>query len=497
MSKTLKKYKNSDSKLSFLEIKTRIALLMEEHLEKSKNRESEVLNQQPPTIIAKELQLEKYLEKGFENQDNIASFIQRYLNHTNHLSNPRYMGHQVAVPQDLSGIPDWIHGTLNNPSSLYEMGPAGATLEGFMINWMLSKLNWFTGEDLYDFSTLPNNGSGILTHGGSIANLTALSAARAAIAPEAWTEGNPNDLVVIGPATAHYSIARALSIMGMGKNAFVPVPVNANEVILTEELEAVLKQVKKENKRVMAVVANACATSTGLFDPLNKMADFCEKHQLWFHVDGAHGAAALLSKKERSKVAGIERADSLIWDAHKMLQVPALCTAVLFRNQDHQWKNFNQKGSYVFHENEVVGMDSMPYTVECTKSALGTKLFWSFALKGEAAMTRFIENSFEKTHELYNYLNTLDDFYCPYPPESNILCFQFRPDQLSDQEQLALRYELINSGEFYITSCEFQGKRFLRTVLMNPHTSNNDFVELAKAITKIGNSLKSSKGIKV
>ena len=156
------------------------------------------------------------------------------------------MGHQVAVPQDLSGIPDWIHGTINNPSSLYEMGPAGAALEGFMINWMLSKLDWFKGSDLSDFSEYPQNGSGILTHGGSIANLTALSAARAKLAPEAWTEGNPNDLVVIGPASAHYSISRALSIMGMGKKAFVPVPVDSNEIILTSHLERVFNEVKSQ-----------------------------------------------------------------------------------------------------------------------------------------------------------------------------------------------------------------------------------------------------------
>ena len=475
--------------LPFLETKKRIAEVLNDYLKQSKTGKEVVLLQQTPEYIAEKLQLNTVFKNGFKDVKSLEGFVKTYLDHTNHLSNPRYMGHQVAVPQDLSGIPDWIHGTINNPSSLYEMGPAGATLEGFMINWMLSKLKWFKGDHLCDFTTLPNNGSGVLTHGGSVANLTALSAARAAIAPEAWTEGNPSDLVVIGPATAHYSIARALSIMGMGKNAFVPVAVDSNEVILTEQLEPVLKQIKKENKRVMAVVANACATSSGLFDPLDEMADFCEKHKLWFHVDGAHGAVALLSKTEKSKVSGIERADSVIWDAHKMLQVPALCTAVLFKNQEHQWNNFRQKGSYVFHENEVIGMDSMPFTVECTKSALGTKLFWSFALKGEDAMTAFIEHSFQQARHLYTYLNSLEDFYCPYPPESNILCFQFRPDRLSDQDQLALRYELINSGAFYITSCEFKGKRFLRTVLMNPDTKQQDFVALANAITKIGDQI--------
>lgn len=104
-------------------------------------------------------------------------------------------------------------------------------------------------------------------------------------------------------------------------------------------------------------------------------------------------------------------------------------------------------------------------------------------------MTAFIEHSFQQARDLYDYLKILEDFYCPYPPESNILCFQFRPDQLSDQNQLALRYELINSGTFYITSCVFQGKRFLRTVLMNPDTKQQDFVELANAITKIGDQI--------
>ena len=125
------------------------------------------------------------------------------------------------------------------------------------------------------------------------------------------------------------------------------------------------------------------------------------------------------------------------------------------------WDSFHQKGSYVFHENEVIGMDSMPFTIECTKSALGTKLFWSFAMEGQQAIVRFIENSFQQAKDLYNYLNSLEDFYCPYPPESNILCFQYKPNIIDDQHQLALRYELINSGEFYITSCIIQVKSIL------------------------------------
>jgi|TARA_B110000285_G_scaffold222682_1_gene277170 L-2,4-diaminobutyrate decarboxylase len=477
-------YQKHQNTLSLKEVNYEISGLLNTYIKKSREGSLPVLKQQSPKTIAKKLQAEHYLNNGFGTTAALREFIATYLDNTNHLHNPKYMGHQVAVPHDLSGIPDWIHGTINNPSSLYEMGPAGATLEGLMINWMLQHLGWFKGEDLYDFSLHKNSGSGVLTHGGSIANLTALSAARAAIAPEAWIEGSPKDLVIMGPSTAHYSISRALSIMGMGKNAFIPVPVDDNEVLISEALEEVYTKQLKRGKRIMAVVANACATSTGLFDELDHVADFCEKHSLWFHADGAHGAAALLSKNDKQRVKGIERADSLIWDAHKMMRVPALCTAVLYKNYNSQINTFQQKGSYVFHEGDVIGMDSMPYTIECTKSALGMKLYWSFALEGKKAIGSFIKNSFQQARDLYHYLNNHEGFHCPYEPESNILCFQYRPDLLTDKQQLELRYQLINTGDFYITSCEIKGKRYLRTVLMNPLTKKEDYVSLAIAIEK-------------
>ena len=459
-----------------------VGKVLQKYVKESTQQQVSVLNQKSPESIAAQLNLKTIFKEGFTSVKAIKDFTTEYLNNTNHLRHPHYMGHQVAVAQDLSGIPEPIHGTVNNPSSLYEMGPSGAAIEGFMIHWMLSQLGWFKGDDLYDFKLKADSGSGILTHGGSVANLTALSAARAAIAPEAWTEGNPKDLVVMGPANAHYSVARALSIMGMGKNAFVPVPVDENEVIQVDAMEAIYQKTKDQNQRVMAVIGNACATSTGLFDPLDKMADFCEKHGLWFHVDGAHGAPAVLSEVEKHKVKGMERADSLIWDAHKIMRVPALCTAVLYKNFKHQINNFQQKGSYVFHESEVVGIETMPYTIECTKSALGTKLFWTFALEGADAITQYIEKTFAMARELYEILNQNPDFHCPYAPESNILCFRYRPEQLTDAQQLELRYRIINSGDFYITSCTLNDTRYLRTVIMNPLTERRDFLALVKTI---------------
>ena len=458
---------------------------LENYIQQSKAEKSVVLNQQSPDVIAEELQLKERFRHGFQNQSDLLDFTATYLEHTNHLSHPHYMGHQVAVPQELSGIPELIHGSINNPSSLYEMGPAGGTLEGFMINWMLDKVGWLEDQDYYNFKFEPGRASGLLTHGGSVANLTALAAARAHAAPEAWQKGNPENLVVLGAASAHYSIARALSLLGMGAEAFIPVPVDANEVMDTRQLAPIYEKLRAENKKVMCVVANACATSTGLFDPIDTIGDFCLKHQLWFHIDGAHGAAALAGEKSKHLLKGVEKATSIIWDAHKMMRVPALCTAVLFNDFIHQAKAFQQKGSYVFHDDEVVGMDSMPYTIECTKSALGTKLFWAFALEGEAAIGTYVDRSFALTHQFYSHLITDSAFETPYVPQSNILCFRYIALDASDDFQKKLRYKIINNHNYYITSCMLNGRRYLRIVLMNPHTQMSHLLGLIEEIKKI------------
>lgn len=468
-----------------------VGSLIESYVKSSSAGQTVALDQQAPEQIAKALNLHKVFEKGFRNQEELLGFITTYLKHTNHLRHPHYMGHQVAVPQDLSGIPELIHGSINNPSSLYEMGPAGATCEGFMINWMLDQIGWLNPQDYTRFEFTAGQSSGILTHGGSVANLTALAAARAKIAPSAWVEGNPNNLVVIGAASAHYSIGRALSILGLGKKAFYAVKVDANEVLLMQDLEKVYKQCVSEGKRVMCVVANACATSTGLFDPINAMGDFCKQYGLWFHVDGAHGASALLSQKTRQNLKGIEKATSIIWDAHKMLRVPSLCTAVLFKEFNDQAGAFQQKGSYVFHDNEVVGIDSMPYTIECTKSSLGFKLFWTFALEGLNPLIRYIENTFRLTQRFYTLLQNDKDFETPYAPESNILCFRYTKLGEDDTLQKTLRYRLINEKQYYITSCILNGKRYLRTVLINPDTSIEHLKGLIQAIKQEGNKMNS------
>lgn len=464
---------------------------LKDYLTKSQLGAGKVLVQQPIAELAESMQLEKWIKKGGFTPQAASEFLDTYLLNTQHLHHPHYIGHQVAVPHVASGMADFIHGVINSPASIYEMSPSAIAIEQVVVNWMLDKVGWFNGDKLSDMQRVTGNGGGILTHGGSAANLTALLAARAAIAPEAWEEGTPNDLVVLGSEVAHYCIARAVSIMGMGKKAMLPVAVNEWEVLKAEDLIPVYQRAKNEGKRVMAVVANACATATGLYDPIDEIGHFCEENGLWFHVDGAHGASALVSPSERHFLKGVKRANSLVWDTHKMLRTSALCAAVLFKDYQTLGTTFQQKGSYLFYDKEEVGRDTISYSLECTKAAIGTKLFWVLAAMGEQNMAQFIDNQYQITRTFKQIIEQHPDFNCPYVPESNILCFQYTKFGTANDFQLAIQNEIVKRGNFYITSSEVRGTRYLRLTVINPLTKNQHIHSLMDEIIKVAADLQS------
>jgi len=368
----------------------------------SENRQSTALLQQKAQFLVDEMGLENWIRKGGLNLENLSKFLDPYLRHSNHLHHPGFIGHQVAVPHVGASIADMIHGVINNPMAVYEMGPTAAVIERVIVNWMLEKIGWFSGANLTDFTDNADHGGGVLTHGGSLANLTALLAARAAHFPDSWENGVPDNLGVIVPTASHYSMARAISISGMGAQASCHAPVDELNVLRPEKLQQTFDQATDQGREVFMVVANACATATGLYDPIDEIADFCESNNLWLHIDGAHGASALLSKNRRGLLKGIARADSVIWDAHKMLRTSALCAGVLFRQQKHLAQTFSQEEDYIAFGNTEYGFDAGTFTVECTKAHLGTKLFWVLAMEGEQGLSDFVEKQYFDTKEFYN-----------------------------------------------------------------------------------------------
>jgi L-2,4-diaminobutyrate decarboxylase len=415
-----------------------------------------------PDDLADELELERWIEGGGMDSAALEDWLPRYLDATVRLHHPGSMAHQVAVPSTGAAVADVIHGATNNPMAIYEMGAAGATIERAVVRWMLDKVGFDRGL-----------GGGVLTHGGSLANLTALLAARARAAPQAWREGTPRDLALLAPRSAHYSIRRAAAILGLGEDAVLELEVDRLERIRPERLTAALERCAADGRRPLALVAPACATSTGLYDDLRAIGAFCAEHGIWLHVDGAHGASALLSERHRRLLDGIELADSVVWDAHKLLRTSGLCAAVLVRRGGDLPAAFRQSGDYLFNDNESVGFDLLDRALETTKATLGLKLFLSLAWAGERGLGEYVASRFDMARRFHDLLALEPDVTCPYVPESNIVCFR-----IGDGDQLALRDRALAAGRMHIGSTTVNGERYLRLVVTAPDTSEETLGEL-------------------
>lgn len=423
------------------------------------------------SALRQELAAESLIRHGFTSEQQFKTFLSAVLQDSTHLHHAGYMGHQVGSVETATAFGDFIHGVINNPGSIYEMGPSMTVLETVVLEWMMEKIGWAA-----------HQAAGVLTHGGSLANLTALLAARGRVAPKAWTEGVPNDLVVIAPASTHYSVARAVSIIGLGAHQVWEAEVDAEQRLEVAGVERLLTKARAKQKRVMAVVVNACATTTGLFDPIRPVAALCQAEQVWLHVDGCHGASYLLSSASRPRLDGIELADSVVWDAHKMLRTSALAAAVLFKDAEAFGHAFQQKASYLFYDHDRAGVDYLGRAVECTKSPMGLKIFLALAAHGESGIAAYLEGRNAMALRAYAQIQARQGFDVPYRPESNILCFR-APG--SDADQIAIRDKLLRDGRFHITSAEIHQRRYLRLTFMAETTSEETVDALLDEIERI------------
>jgi len=440
-----------------------------DYVSRSQSGEGPAVNRAPLDETEQALDLRRQIRDGGMGPQEFGDFLAAYLERTTRLHHPGSMAHQVPAPDMPSALADFVHGAINNPMAIQEMGAAALAIERTVIEWMLEKVGWRTPES-----------DGVLTHGGSLANLTAMLAARARAVPSAWADGVPGDLAVLAPASAHYSVARSVAIAGLGQAAFIPVGTDELERIRPEMLGDALQRAVSAGRRPIALVADACATGTGLYDDLTAIAAFCREHELWLHVDGAHGASALLSPRHRHLLEGIEQADSLVWDAHKMLRTSALCASVLVRRARDLPGAFQQEASYLFYEADA-SPDIIDRAIECTKAPLGVKLFLNLAWRGEAGLGDYVADTYDRAARFHDIIAARPGFECPYRPESNILCFRYGTDS---QRQLEIRELLIQSGEFHLSSVELGGARYLRIVVMSPSTDDATIERLLDAIER-------------
>lgn len=403
---------------------------------------------------------------------------------------PMYMGHQTSAPLPIGIWLESVIGALNQSLAVWEMSPTASMIEHQIVSWLAGLAGYGAGS------------GGTMTSGGTEANFTALLAARNAALPNAWEDGVGADPpVVVFGEHAHYAVTRAIGQLGIGRRHGISIASRDYKVDV-DLLGATLERLREEGKRVMAVVATAGTTATGSFDDLEAIGQLCEDRGIWFHIDGAHGASALLSSRPPRALAGLRRSQSLAWDPHKMMLLPLAAGMVLTRNEGDLERAFAQQAPYLFHGGKSTRIiDQGIRSFQCSRRADVLKL-WAVILRfGSSGLGRLHDHLCETARLLYDSIRERDDFEALHEPESNILCFRYLGSGGKTSRQNVEKIDALNrelrplynkKGTGWITATVLNNRPVLRVTMMNPRTSSTHVQALLDGLASQAKTLASA-----
>lgn len=382
------------------------------------------------------------------------------------LHHPNYIGHQVTMPLPLSSMATLLGAHLNNGMAVYEMGQVASALERYVIDQFKGYFGY--GED----------SSGIMTSGGTIANITALLCARNTKADNnPWVNGNQDKkFAFMVSEQAHYCIDRAVRIMGWGEQGMVKVPVDSHYKMRIDLLEGIYDEAISQGITILGIVGSAPSTATGQYDDLEAIGFFAQKYNLWYHIDAAHGGPAAFSSKYKHLMKGSEMADTITVDGHKMMMTPALTTMLFFKKHQESFNTFAQSASYLFSEGELDWSNFGKRTMECTKIMLSIRLFLPLKVYGMSIFEAYVEKCYDIAKDFGHMLVKKGGYELAVNPDANIICFTLI--DLNNDEMHKIRHEVLMDGTFYIVKTVLKERVFLRCTFMNPFTSQESMETL-------------------
>ena len=453
--------------------------LISDYLDGPGGKQSRVTTTRTPEELADRFSV-PFPKEGRPLPEVVDQIVQDVLPDVTRLVNPKYMAVPVAPPLPSAIWTESLIGALNQSNRAFGMSPTATAIELQIVRWLTTKLG------------LGDNAGGTFTSGGTEANFTALLAARAAILPNAWQDGIGSvSPVVLCGENVHYTVFRAVAQLGLGYKNVIPIPLKDWRMD-TDALESHLKRFSQSNTKVMAVVATVGAFGVGAFDNLSVIGELCEAHGVWFHVDGAHGASALLSEEHCYRLNGIEKANSVVWDPHKMMLMPLSASVLLVKDELDLVNAFTSE--------HVCSLENGK------KWNLGTRSFMasrrSDALKVWVALQRYGTDGFGVLYDylcrlaqlLHGAIESRSEFESLHVPDCNILCFRYVGDRsLNGSDLDSLNQQLVRtfnqSGRGLIATYPTKDRFALRVTIMNPLTREEHLHEMLDDLTDIAKDL--------
>ncbi|WP_195420194.1 aminotransferase class I/II-fold pyridoxal phosphate-dependent enzyme [Collinsella sp. D33t1_170424_A12] len=439
----------------------------------SRNRH---LSEGPVSCEASPERLRAIAERGIPAQgrplDEVVEEMQRdIIGYGYNIDHARFMGFVPGPVNALSWLGDMMASGYNRHAGSFANYPAGCVAEHELLRWFCDKAGF------------PEGAGGVFVSGGSMANMTALVAARdAKLAEDEWCRG-----VAYVSEQTHSSVAKGLHMIGIAPSRIRVIPCHDEDFTMDlGALERAIVEDRDAGLKPFAIIATAGSTNTGAVGPLPQIADIARAYGLWMHVDGAIGASVLLTRY-RDMLRGVERADSLSWDAHKWLFQTYSCGMVLVRDERTLLRSFNAHPEYLKDLEESAQITN-PWDLgpELTRPARGLKLWFTLQVMGSDALSAAVEHGFDLARWAQDELERDERVQIVSPAQMAMINFRYAPAGLGEEEldrlNARISRRMVASGFAGVFTTELRGMKVLRICCIHPETTEDDMRETVRRL---------------
>jgi len=424
-------------------------------------------------------------------------------NHSTFNGHPRFMGYITSSAAPIGALGDLLAAAVNPNVGGWTLAPMATEIEVQTIRWIAELVGY------------PADCGGVLVSGGNVANFTAFLVARAAKAGASVRQdglrAGPQHLVYASEET-HTWIQKAADLFGLGTKAIRWLPTDKDQRLDLEALQQQLAADRAAGGQPFLVVGTAGTVSTGAVDPLAEMADFCQEHDLWFHVDGAYGAPAavllgdtdrrsVLTADERVQFQALARADSLALDPHKWLYAPLEAGCTLVRDPRAMTAAFSYRPDYYRFEEEDVGdvpVNLYEYSLQNSRGFRALKVWMGLRQAGRSGLARLIEEDISLAATLYRLVSDHPGLEA-VTHHLSITTFRYVPVDLQPGNEAVESYlnelnaalvdELQDGGRVFVSNAVIGGRFLLRACVVNFRTTLADIAVLPEIVVECGRAL--------